>query len=73
MEPKNPRVHLTPEEHREVEKNFDAIRSVFKKKNIDVANVIGLVTADQVRETASQVKIKFAEETAAQMNMIAFD
>ena len=70
---KAPQVHLTPDEHREVEKGFETIRAVLKKKNVDIANVIGLVTADQVKTTAGQVKVKFAEETAAQMNMIAFD
>lgn len=68
-----PQVHLTAEEHREVEKGFDAIKAVLKKKNIDVANVIGLVTADQVQATAGQVKVKFAEEVSRGMNMIAFD
>lgn len=70
---KAPRVKLTAAENREVQKGFDTIRAVMKRKNIDIANVIALVTKDQVKSTSSQVKVKFAEETVAQMNMIAFD
>lgn len=66
-------IKLTSAERREVAKGFEAIRDVMKKKNIDIANVIGLVTSEQVSATSKQVKIKFAEETTAQMNMIAFD
>jgi len=73
MGTKSPNVKLSAAEQREVQESFDAIRSVMKKKNINIANIIGLVTTDQVRATSSQVKVKFAEETVAQMNMIAFD
>ncbi len=69
---KAPQVHLTAEEHREIEEGLEAIRAVVKK-NVDIANVIGLVTADQASATSAQVRVKFAEETAAPMNMIAFD
>ncbi len=73
MATKLPKVKLTAAENREVKKGFDLIRGVMKKKNIDIANVIGLVTSRQVQSTSAQVKVKFAEETVAQMNMIAFD
>lgn len=72
-ERKVPKFKLTPEEQREVDKSFKTIREVMKRKNIDIANVIGLITADQIASTSVQVKVKFAEETVAQMNMIAFD
>jgi hypothetical protein len=68
-----PKVRLTKAEQREVDEHFAAIRDVMKKKDIDIANVIGLVTAEEVRTTTDQVKVKFAEETVAQMNMLAFD
>jgi ribosomal protein S10 len=68
-----PRVKLTAAENKQIQKGFDTIREVMKKRNIDIANIIGLVTTDQVKTTTSQVKVKFAEETAAHMNMIAFD
>ncbi|HEX6901688.1 MAG TPA: hypothetical protein VF789_18315 [Thermoanaerobaculia bacterium] len=73
MYQKAPEVQLSEEENREVEKGFEAIRAVMKRKNIDIANVIGLVTKDQISTTSAQVKIKFAEDAGGQMNMIAFD
>ena len=66
-------IQLTPAEQREIDKGFETIRTVMKKKNIDISNVIGLVTSEQIAATSGQVKVKFAEETGAQMNMIAFD
>jgi hypothetical protein len=68
-----PAFELTPEEQREVDESFQAIRRLMKRKDIDIANVIGLVTAEELESTSEQVRVKFAEETVAQMNMIAFD
>lgn len=70
---KAPHVQLTPEEQQQVDKGFDAIRAVMQKKNINIAKIIGLVTEENIKETSEQVKVRFAEETAAHMHMIAFD
>lgn len=68
-----PKIDLTPEERAELAEGFNTIQAVLKRKNVNIAHVIGLVTTDEVSAAAKQVEIKFAEETAAQMNMIAFD
>lgn len=64
---------LSEAEQAIVEESVSKIRKVLKKKNVDIANVIGLVTTDEVQRTGKQVEIRFAEETAARMNMVAFD
>lgn len=65
---------LTPEEQRAVDQGLEQIREVLKRRDINIANVIGLVTTDEVEETAKQVDIRFAEEIrAVVMNMVAFD
>jgi hypothetical protein len=66
-------VSLSEDEEAIVEESLGKIREVFKKRNVDIANVIGLVTTDEVKHTGKQVEIRFAEETAARMNMVAFD
>ena len=69
----SPNVELTAEEQQAIDESFATIRDVMKKKDIDISNVVGLITTDEVEKTSDQVKVKFAEETVAQMNMIAFD
>jgi len=68
-----PKIDLTPEEHAELTEGFNKIQAVLRRKNVNIAHVIGLVATDEVSSAAKQVDVKFAEETAAQMNMIAFD
>ena len=68
-------VHLTPEEQRIVDDSFDQIRTVLKRRKINIESVIGLVTSGHLERTAKQVEIRFAEKTAINvvMNMVAFD
>jgi hypothetical protein len=68
-----PKLQLNADESATIAQGFNTIQKVLKSKNINIQHVIGLVTAPEVQSAAQQVQIKFAEETAAQMNMIAFD
>jgi len=64
---------LSESDKKQVEEGFGQIRSVLEKHNINVADVIGLVTTDQVKTAGDQIQIRFAELAGPQMNMIAFD
>lgn len=70
-----PKLDLTPDETETITESFDKIREVLKRRNIDIQNVIGLVTTDQIERTREQVEIRFAEKTTMNvvMNMVAFD
>jgi hypothetical protein len=63
---------LTDDERARIDDGFAAIRDVLARRNINIRNVIGLVTEDEVREAGQQVEIRFAE-SVARMNMVAFD
>ena len=70
-----PKLKLTAEEKQIVNDSFDQIRSVLKRRKINIENIIGLVTSKDIESTAKQVEIRFAEKTAINvvMNMVAFD
>lgn len=58
-----------------IQESLNEIKAVVKsKKNINIENIIGLVSTAELEATAEQVAIRFSEEkTDVQMNMIAFD
>ena len=66
-------IKLSEKEQAAVDDAFKAIREIVGKHNLNIENVIGLIPARDMEDTAKQVKIKFAEETVNVMNMIAFD
>lgn len=68
-----PKVRLSASDKAEIDAAFKTIETVLARKNVNIAKVIGLISADEVASAKKQVTIKFAEETTAQMNMIAFD
>lgn len=69
----DPDIKLTAEEQKILNESFDKIRSVLQNKNVNIENVLALVTTDDINKTSDQVKIKFAEKNSSHMNMIAFD
>jgi len=73
MQKSHASLQLNADEKAVIANSFNTIQGVLQKKNINIQHVIGLVTTPEIQSAAKQVQIKFAEETAAQMNMIAFD
>jgi hypothetical protein len=64
---------LDDSETAEIQKSFERIRSVLAKHNVQIDDVLGLVPVKEVKDASAQVKIRFAEDLASRMNMIAFD
>jgi hypothetical protein len=66
-------LQLQPAEAAKLRKNFGEIRSLLRSKNLDIEDVIGLVTTRQIENATQQVTIRISEESVSQMNMVAFD
>ena len=63
------------QEKKAIKKGVDSISKVFRKRNMDIKSIIGLVKKSDVRKTKAAVEVRFAEEDVlnVQMNMVAFD
>jgi hypothetical protein len=66
-------LQLQTAETAKLKKNFNEIRSVLRSKNLDIEDIIGLVTTRQIDNATQQVTIRISEESVSQMNMVAFD
>jgi hypothetical protein len=64
---------FTPDEKKELEKSVDTFKRIFAKRNIDIKEIIGLVTQDELARAKHQISIKLAEGSVSSMNMIAFE
>jgi len=66
-------VELKEYDQKKVNESFAQIREVLEQYNINVDDVIGLVTSEEKRKVSKQINIRFAELAGPRMNMIAFD
>ena len=68
-------IDFSEADDKQIKASVAAIRRVPRKHDADITSIVGLVTADEIKETESAVEVRFSEESVlnVQMNMVAFD
>ena len=66
-------INLTEEDTKALKAGFCDMKKVLAKRNINIDDIVSLVTTADIDDAAHKVSIRVSEDSVSQMNMVAFD
>ena len=66
-------ISLSHDDTESLKAGFRDMKEVLAKRNINIDDIVSLVSSDEITDAAHKVSIRVSEESVSQMNMVAFD